>query len=104
MFWLSFHLNRYLTTRSSEKLVSRGTFRHYLRVVFLGNDTKTRKLLDELNDSLKSEQSYVIAATYGDGKHVLDRVGRIEHVTSDNARTLQDIHGAVAGKLLLMKL
>ena len=79
-------------------MVSRGTFRNYLRVVFLGNDSKTRKLLDDLNDSLKSEQSYVIAATYGDRKYVLDRIGKIEKVTSGNAHALQDIHGAIAGK------
>ena len=91
-----------LKVRRSEKLVSRGTFRHYLRVVFLGNDSKTKKILDELNDSLKSEQSYVIAATYGDGKYVLDRVGRIEQVTSGNAHVLQDIHGAVAGTTVVI--
>ena len=82
----------------SEKLVSRGSFRRYLRVVFLGNDHKTKKILDELNDSMKSEQSYVIAASYADGKHVLGKVGAIEQVTSSNADTLHDIHGTLAGK------
>ena len=88
---------RVLKPKRSEKLVLRGSFRHYLRVVFLGNDAKTRKLLDELNDSLKNEQSYVIAATYANGKYVLDRVGTIEQVTSSNARTLHDVHEALAG-------
>ena len=45
----------------------------------------------------------MIAATYGDGKYVLDRVGRIEQVASGNAHALQDIHGAVSGKITLIK-
>ena len=62
----------------------KGSFKHYLRVVFLGRDDKTRKILDDLNESLKSEQSYVIAATYTssvtavrDGKSVLSKVNDI---------------------------
>lgn len=45
-------------------LIDRGRFRQYLYVVFLIKDEKTKKLLDELNESLSKEQSYVVAASY----------------------------------------
>ena len=48
----------------SERLVREGRFREYLRVTFLGKDTKTQKLLEELNQLFGSEQRFVLGITY----------------------------------------
>lgn len=51
-----------------ETLITRGRFRHYLHVMFLVKDEKTKKIVDELNESLNKEQSYVVAASYASQK------------------------------------
>lgn len=48
----------------SEILILRGRFKSYLHVALLGKDEKTKKLVDDLEDLLKNEQRYILAATY----------------------------------------
>ena len=48
----------------SQKLIRERRFREYLRVTFLGKDPVTKKLIDELNRMLESEQRYTVGVTY----------------------------------------
>ncbi|KAK0667570.1 hypothetical protein QBC41DRAFT_395447 [Cercophora samala] len=48
----------------SEYLISKRHFHAYLRVTFLGKDETTKKLIDDLNRILGSEQRYVLGVTY----------------------------------------
>jgi polyhydroxyalkanoate synthesis regulator phasin len=50
----------------------------YLRVTFLGKDEKTKALLDDLNRSMKNEQSYVLAVTYSSLRATEQIAGRTE--------------------------
>ncbi|KAI9729146.1 MAG: hypothetical protein M1834_007053 [Cirrosporium novae-zelandiae] len=72
----------------SEHLIRCGRFGQYLKNAFLSKDSKTSKLVDELNQLYKSEQGYVIAATYQ----------KISTGTEKTMKTLKDVAKSVKGK------
>jgi len=61
----------------------------YLRVTFLGRDDKTKTLLDDLNKSMKNEQSYVLAVTYASSKATEEIAGRTERTVGKTSEDVQ---------------
>ncbi|KAL8951463.1 MAG: hypothetical protein Q9222_002564 [Ikaeria aurantiellina] len=72
-----------------ETLITRGRFRHYLHVVFLVKDEKTKKILDELNESLDKEQSYVVAASYASQKTTESRVKTLAETAVETQKRVE---------------
>lgn len=66
-----------------ETLITRGRFKQYLHVVFLVKDEKTKKMLDELNESLDKEQRYVVAASYASQKTTEAAVKTLTETTAE---------------------
>lgn len=54
----------------SEYLISKRHFHAYLRTTFLGRDEATKKLIDDLNRILGSEQRYVLGVTYATAQRI----------------------------------
>lgn len=69
-----------------ETLITRGRFRHYLQIVFLVKDEKTKKILEEMNESLDKEQRYVVAATYASQKTTETGVKMLAQTTAETQR------------------
>ncbi|KAK4220590.1 hypothetical protein QBC38DRAFT_462439 [Podospora fimiseda] len=62
----------------SQKLIHERRFRDYLRVTFLGNDSITKKLIDELNRTFESEQRYTVGVTYATTQRIEEAVTTID--------------------------
>jgi len=71
----------------SQKLVREKRFREYLRVTFLGKDATTKKLVDELNKVLGSEQRYVLGVTYASTQ----RTEEVTKATHDAVHKVLDV-------------
>ena len=69
-----------------ETLVTRGRFKQYLHVVFLVKDEKTKKMLDDLNESLDKEQRYVVAASYASQKTTEQVVKALAETTAETQK------------------
>ena len=67
----------------------------YLRVTFLGKDDKTKALLDDLNKSMKNEQSYVLAVTYSSTKATEAIAGRTERTVQQTGEDVQRLTDTV---------
>jgi hypothetical protein len=55
----------------------------------LGKDDKTKALLDDLNKSMKNEQSYVLAVTYSSSKATEEIAGRTERTVGKTSEDVQ---------------
>ncbi|KAK5653775.1 hypothetical protein OQA88_7933 [Cercophora sp. LCS_1] len=64
----------------SQRLIHEGRFRQYLRVTFLGKDAATKKLVDDLNRLLGSEQRYVLGVTFASAQRT-EEVAKSTHAT-----------------------
>ncbi|KAL8937940.1 MAG: hypothetical protein Q9211_003439 [Gyalolechia sp. 1 TL-2023] len=74
-----------------EALITRGRFRLYLRVMFLGKDEETRKMLDELNESLRKETNYVVAASFASVKITERAVKTVVQTTAENQKGIEGV-------------
>lgn len=71
----------------SQKLIREKRFREYLRVTFLGKDATTKKLVDDLNKVLGSEQRYVLGVTYASAQ----RTEEVAKATHDVVHKVLDV-------------
>lgn len=78
----------------SETLIRDKRFKKYLRSVFLGEDSKTKSLLEDLNKQTKGELEYVVASIYSTSRATLDVTTRLEKAQiEDTDKILTTIKG-----------
>lgn len=82
-----------------ETLITRGRFRHYLQIVFLVKDEKTKKILEEMNESLDKEQRYVVAATYASQKTAEMGVKMLAQTTAETQKGVESAVHLLGGML-----
>lgn len=63
--------------KRSDYLIRKGRFRQYLNVAFLGKDSETKALIDDLEQELDGEQRYVLAATFASTKKTQEATNKI---------------------------
>ncbi|KAL8996738.1 MAG: hypothetical protein Q9169_003808 [Polycauliona sp. 2 TL-2023] len=82
-----------------EMLITRGRFKQYLHVVFLVKDEKTKKMLDELNESLDKEQRYVVAASSASQKTTEAGVKSLPETTAETQKGVESTYHLLEGNL-----
>jgi hypothetical protein len=73
----------------SQKLIRERRFREYLRVTFLGKDSTTKKLIDELNRTLESEQRYTVGVTYATTQRIEEVVKATDEKVNRALETIE---------------
>ena len=68
----------------SERLIREHRFREYLKVIFLGKDVETQRLLQDLNKLFGSEQRVVVGITY-------HTVQKTEETTRDVKKSIDEV-------------
>lgn len=82
-----------------ETMITRGRFKQYFHVVFLVKDEKTKKILDELNESLEKEQRYVVAASYASQKTTEVGVKTITQTATETQKGVESAYHLLEGIL-----
>ena len=82
----------------SEKLISKGRFKEYLSVTFLGSNEKFAKSMTRLNSLMDTENRLVGSLVYSTALKTNETVDRSEKTIERSEKVLQSVSGSMNGE------